>query len=128
MHMPLNRTTRDQLSAEHRRLHARISRLRRRLDRRVDRLVDRTLVFGAWREYVQDNPSRALLAAAGVGFVLSGLASSDRGISRFGDRLYELATGAAWGEIWQQLRSLAEREPAPSASGAAPPAEEPDNA
>ena len=88
-----------------RQLHSRIARLRRRLDRRVDRAVDRSLLFGPWREFVQQHPARSLLAAVGLGMFLSTSMAKTRLSNRLPAGLMELAGEAAWGRIWQDLKS-----------------------
>jgi hypothetical protein len=93
------------LTDEQQRLLARIARQRRRLDRRAGVLIDHSLLIGSWRTYVEEHPARALLAAAGVGMTLSLLvAGGSKRAGELGRRLYDAATGAAWSELWGELR------------------------
>jgi hypothetical protein len=94
-------------SSQYRQVLTRIARQRRRLDRHANSLIDHSLLIGSWRTYVEQHPARALAAAAGVGMTLSLLASGgSRYAGRIGSRLYEAATGAAWGEVWKEVRTL----------------------
>lgn len=99
------RTARE-MSQERHELQARIARLRRRLDRRAGQLIDQSLLIGSWRNYVQQHPGRSLLAAAGVGMVASFLATGYRASGLLGEKLYEAATGAAWGNVWPELKAF----------------------
>jgi len=97
------------INEERRELTVRIARQRRRLDRRADTLLDQSLLLGSWRSYVEQHPGRSLLAAAGAGMALSLLArGGGKRLGRLGAKLYQAATGAAWGEIWQHLKDIVE--------------------
>ena len=94
------------VSQETHQLQARIARLRRRLDRRAGRVIDQSLLMGSWRSYVEQHPGRSLLAAAGVGMVFSFLATGYRASGQLGEKLYEAATGAAWGQVWPEIKAF----------------------
>lgn len=95
------------ITEERRELMTRIARQRRRLDRRASLLLDQSLLVGSWRTYVERHPGRSLLAAAGAGMALAMLAGgSARQLGRLGGKLYEAATGAAWGEVWADLKQV----------------------
>ena len=59
-------------------LRTRIARLRRRLDRHAGRAAERSLLLFSWRSYVEKNPGRALLTAAGLGMALSSVLTAVR--------------------------------------------------
>lgn len=98
--------TSRKLSKERQELQTRIARLRRRLDRRAGQLIDQSLLIGSWRNYVERHPGRSLLAAAGVGMVASFLVTGYHASGRFGEKLYEAATGTAWGQMWPELKAF----------------------
>jgi hypothetical protein len=95
--------------SEYERLRRRIERLRRRIDRQAARLTDRTAGWIGYRSYVTRYPARSLLAAAGVGFVLSLVVSRVRWPRRFGVRLYDSACRGSWARIWALLRKVSFR-------------------
>ena len=88
-----------------RELRTRIARLRRRLDGRAERVIDRLILLVSWRSYVEKYPARSMLAAAGLGMALSCLAIPGRRGRRLGEKLADLATGAAWPRIWNRLHA-----------------------
>ena len=94
------------LSNEIQQIQTRIARLRRRLDRRAGRLIDQSLLMGSWRAYVEQHPGRSLIAAAGVGMVFSFLVTGYRASGQLGERIYEAATGAAWGQVWPEIKAF----------------------
>ena len=104
--MPTSRSTGQTAEDQRRELHTQIARVRRRLNRRVERIADGGLLLGSWRGYVREYPGRSVVAAAGIGMLLSGFVGRDRDVSRFGDRLCDLATGTSWSVICRQIQQL----------------------
>ncbi len=84
----------------------RIARSRRRIDRHLEKSVDRALLFGSWREFVREHPIRSLLAATGLGMLLSFVAPQGGLLNRVVSMLGEFAKESSCGFPFRQLKAM----------------------
>lgn len=103
--MPTRRTTRKDKIARRRELHARIAQLRRRLDRRLEQTVSRSLRFVPLKKHVQKRPLEALLATAGIGWLISRVLPAGRLSMHVGASLRQFGV-AALEKIWAEVSEL----------------------
>lgn len=93
-------------------LRRRIARQRRRLDRRINRVVDSVWMFGSLQTFVTQHPARSVLAAAGLGMLLSRLMFRDESLTELRKRLLQ---GETLARIWRDFLAIFHRETAASA-------------
>jgi hypothetical protein len=115
--MPGRPTANQELQRQE--LLSRIARVRRRMDRRLAKLADRALAPHAWGRYVRRRPGRSLLAAFGIGLVLSRWLSPRRTVRGLSHDFEDLAAETAWRwlrRLW--FRLAAGRAPTARRDGA----------
>ena len=87
-------------------LRQQIARQRRRLDRRVSRVTDSIWMFGSLQSFVTRHPARAVVAAAGLGMLLSRLGSGDQSLIELCKRLLR---GEKASRVWRDLLTIFRR-------------------